>query len=177
MLTAAARMAAARPDVHFILAGDGVTADNPLLADLVARGQLGGRLSLLGRRTDTPRLFAALDVSTLTSAYESFPNVIGESMACGVPCVTTDVGDAREIVGDTGVVVPTRDADGVVAAWSSLLALGLESRRALGARARQRVAERYSLASVAERYLRLYRDLSGTEGQRPAVHAAVPRVS
>ncbi len=177
LLVAAARLAAARPDVRFLLAGDGITDANPLLAELVDRGGLRGRVSLLGLRTDTERLFAALDVSTLTSAYESFPNVIGESMACGVPCVATDVGDTRRIVGDTGVVVPPRNADALLAAWSRMLDVGSEGRRALGARARQRIAASYSIASVADRYLRLYREVAGEQARRRTMDAAVPRVS
>jgi glycosyltransferase involved in cell wall biosynthesis len=160
-LRAAARLASRRPDVHFLLAGDGVTSDDRALSRLVERAELRSRVSLLGRRTDTPRLFAALDLSTLTSLYESFPNVVGEAMACAVPCIVTDVGDAATIVGDTGAVVPVRDEDALVSAWSSLLDLGPAARRSLGARARARIAERYSLESVAARYVRLYVSVAG----------------
>jgi glycosyltransferase involved in cell wall biosynthesis len=159
-LAAAARLGARRPDVHFVLAGEGVSTDNDALLQHT-RGGLEGRVSLLGRRADTPRLFAALDISTLTSTYESFPNVVGEAMACAVPCVVTDVGDARAIVGDTGVVVPPREPEALVEAWCRLLDLDAGSRRTLGARARERIAEHYSIASVAARYVRLYEDVAG----------------
>jgi glycosyltransferase involved in cell wall biosynthesis len=160
-LSAAARLATHHRDVHFVLAGDGVTSGNPALSRYVERPELRGRMSLLGRRTDTPRLFAALDLSTLTSLYESFPNVVGEAMACAVPCIVTDVGDAATIVGDTGLVIPVRDEDALLSAWSSLLALEPAARRSLGDRARARIAERYSLASVAARYVRLYKTVAG----------------
>lgn len=157
---AAGRLAEQRPDVHFLLAGDGVSANEPALAGWIERARLAGRVHLLGRRSDTPRLFASLDLCTLTSVYESFPNVVGEAMACGVPCIVTDVGDAARIVGDTGVVVPLRDPAALCAAWTSLLGAGAANRRALGMRARERVGERYSLAAVAARYVKLYREVA-----------------
>ena len=176
-LAAAGRLAAGRPDVHFLLAGDGVTSENPALAEPIREHQLEGRVHLLGRRADVPRLFAALDLSALTSAYEAFPNVLGEAMACAVPCVSTDVGDAAEIVGDTGVVVPVRDADALVTAWNRLLGESVEERRGRGARARERVRERYSLSAIASRYLALYRELMNEHdmvrrGRRRAARAA-----
>ena len=70
-------------------------------------------------------LQAAFDVATSASAFgEGFSNVIGEAMACSVPCVVTDVGDSRWIVGDTGVVVAPRDPVALAEAWERLLAAG-----------------------------------------------------
>lgn len=64
-----------------------------------------------GARTDMVDVYNAMDMLCLPSVSEGFPNVLGEAMACGVPCVTTDVGDAAMIVGDTGRVVIPGDAD------------------------------------------------------------------
>ena len=90
---------------------------------------------------------------------------IGEAMACGVPCVATDVGDSASIVGETGRVVPPRDPRALAAAWEELLALAPDARKRLGQAARLRIQERYDLASITRRYEDLYEAL-GTGGGR-----------
>ena len=84
---------------------------------------------------------------------------IGEAMACGVPCVATDVGVLASIIGETGRVVPPRDPRALAAAWEELLALAPDARRRLGQAARLRIQDRYGLASIARRYEDLYETL------------------
>lgn len=147
----------ARPDTHFLLAGRGVTSANAELCQLLQELDLTNCVHLLGERHDIPRLAAALDVFVLASAYgESCPNIIGEAMACGVPCVVTDVGDARWIVGDAGGVVPPRESSALAAQVLHLLSLDATARCALGQAARQRVSDLFSLDSVAQDYAKLY---------------------
>jgi glycosyltransferase involved in cell wall biosynthesis len=147
-------------DVECILAGQGVSPDNAELAALAAASGLGRRVHLLGHREDVSAILSALDACTLTSYRgEAFPNVIGEAMACGIPCVVTDVGDCREIVGDTGRVVVTRDPVALADAIEELLREGRAGLAARGARARDRVVTHYSLAAVAEAYAAFYASL------------------
>jgi glycosyltransferase involved in cell wall biosynthesis len=149
-------------ETYFVLTGRDVTFDNPVLHEAIDAGDLHGRVHLLGERVDMPRVTAALDIATSSSRYgESFPNVIGEAMACGVPCVVTDVGDSAHIVGDTGRVVPIKNAPALAAAWQELLNLSPERRRELGQRGRVRVVAEYSLASVVRQYEALYERLAG----------------
>lgn len=151
-LRAAARLAERRPRAVFVLVGEGVDASNSELMSSIASFGLADRVRLLGRRDDVARLMAGIDVLCLTSSAEGFPNVIGEAMSCGVPCVGTAVGDVAELIGDTGEVVPPGDAAAVAAAAGRLLELEPAARRALGERARQRIVERYSIGEVARRY-------------------------
>ncbi len=161
-LAAAARLSAQRPEAHFLLAGTGVSADNPILAGAAA---LGARMHLLGERRDAPRLIAALDIATLSSAFgEGFPNFVGEAMACAVPCVVTDVGDSRRIVGDCGLVVPPSDVEALVQAWARLIAVGPEARAELGAAARARIQNEFTTEAVAKKYQALY---AGEGGNPP----------
>ncbi len=147
------------PDTIFILVGDGTSMDNPELAALIDTAGLRARVRLLGRRTDIPAVNAAFDIATLSSRGEAFPNAVAEAMACGVPCVATNVGDVPEIVGDTGKVVPPRDSVALSAGWSRLAALGAEGRRSLGLRARRRIIEHYANSIRAHRYADLYSSL------------------
>ncbi len=157
---AAALLGARRPDVHFVLCGDGVSENAPL-----ARGvdpAVRARVHLLGRRDDIPRLTAAFDLLASSSSFgEAFPLVIGEAMACGVPCVVTDAGDSALMVGATGRVVPRRDPRALADAWADVLALPGEERARLGRAARARVEEHYTLERCVGRYEALYREMAG----------------
>jgi len=158
---AASTVVAGLPGTHFLLAGGGVDACSRQLRALVADAQLNGFVHLLGERKDVPSLLAALDVFVSSSAYgEGFSNVIGEAMACGVPCVVTDVGDSAAIVGGAGSVVPPGDPGALASAVSKLLRLMPEERRTIGGAAREQVRERYSLAAVVRRYEELYESLA-----------------
>ena len=162
---AAAIFAETAPEAWFILIGAGTDEPGSALDRAIAASGIGSRFVRLGLRRDVSRLYAALDVATLSSAFgEGFPNVLAEAMACGVPCAATDVGDSAAIVGDTGLVVPPRNPAKLAAAWERLRSEGNDSRAARGAAARQRVADRYALAAMIEAYRTLYRELvvSGT---------------
>lgn len=160
-VAAAADLAQANGTVHFLLIGRGHDPTNRNLVDLIAPSGIGDRVHLLGERHDMPRVLAGLDIVTLSSAFgEGFPNVLGEAMACGVPCVSTDVGDAAGIIGDTGVVVPRRDPAALSVAWRSLLDVGPDGRARLGTAARLRIAENYALPAIVARYEALYAELA-----------------
>jgi glycosyltransferase involved in cell wall biosynthesis len=155
-LNAAARLVKAREDVQFVLAGRDVELSNPLIAELVQRQKLADRVHMLGERQDISDLTAGLDIATSSSYTESLPNTVGEAMACGVPCVVTDVGDSAWLVGETGKVVPPRDSEALAQAWMALMAMGTEQRKHLGEAARKRVMDNLSLTTITRQYERLY---------------------
>lgn len=151
-----------RSDVHLIMCGSyGVTSDNVELARLIDEAGIRAQVRLLGRRNDMARLTAALDITVLSSAFgEGFPNTIGEAMSCGVPCVVTDVGDSRLIVGETGMVVPKRNSPALAKALRKMVDLGREGRSQLGMAARQRIKEQFDLSQIVARYESLHEELA-----------------
>ena len=164
-LSAAALLLKDYPDSQFVLAGKRVDWNNEALRAQVQDLGMVERVHLLGERLDMPQLTAALDVATSSSYEEGFPNVIGEAMACGVPCAVTEVSDLPWIVGDCGRVVPPRNPQALAKAWKDLIEIGRQGRAALGLAARSRVAELFSLSSVVEQYEALY-ESAVAEAQR-----------
>lgn len=127
-LDAAALLRQRTPEAHFLLVGRGVES-SPALKERVAALGLSGSVHLWGERADVPRILAALDIAVSASYSESFPNVVGEAMCCGVPCVVTDVGDTAYLVGDTGLVVPARNPAALAEACGDLVHRGSEGRQ------------------------------------------------
>jgi glycosyltransferase involved in cell wall biosynthesis len=151
-MEAARKVHQSDPRVHFLMAGTGIDRHNGKLCAAIDRAGLGESVHLLGRRDDMPRLMAAIDVLASASSGEAFPNVLGEAMACAVPCVATNAGDSAEIVGDTGRIVPVGDMDCLAKNIVELVRFSVSERAKLGARARERIRLRFEIGAVARQY-------------------------
>ena len=149
----------ALPAVHFLLAGRGIDPENRDLVQMIEAAGVQGATHLLGPRKDIPRLMAALDVLASPSDSEAFPNVLGEAMASGIPCVVTDVGDCAHIIGDTGKIVSTGDMSALAAALEELLVMPAGERTTLGKRARARVTEHFEIGKIVRQYEQFYDEL------------------
>lgn len=160
-IRAAGLFAREHPDARFLLAGEGVAPSNAVLAGWIREEGLGERVRLLGRRGDIPAIWAAADVATLTSVSEGFPNALGEAMACGVPCVATDVGDVAELLGNTGIVVPPGRPEALADGWRRMGSRGRTEMEALGLKARQRVLSEYGPEACLDQYEAVYHELLG----------------
>ncbi|MDB5855697.1 MAG: glycosyl transferase group 1-like protein [Herminiimonas sp.] len=153
---AAGELAAAHPNVRFLMMGDGVDADNAELAGWINATGFADRFALLGQRSDVTVCMTAMDVFCLSSRNEGFPNVVGEAMALGIPCVVTDVGDAALLVGDTGIVVPKEDSSALATALATFVAQTAESRRTLAVRAIARIEQQFTMQRVREKLEMVY---------------------
>src|SRR5438034_5467533 len=137
---------AALPDLSALLVGAGT--ESLSAAQNVIR---------LGRRHDVARLLAAADFVVSSSRFgEGFSNVLAEGMACGLPAVATDVGDAKLIVGDAGLVVPPESPDALVAAIRTLAGESVTARAERGSKARARIVENFAMRHAIRRYVDLY---------------------
>jgi glycosyltransferase involved in cell wall biosynthesis len=149
----------APPDLVALVAGEGLGPGDARPARLAAEARCDVRL--LGLRDDVPRLLAACDFLVCPSRHEGFPNALGEALAAGRPCVTTDAGDAAAIVGEAGRVVPAGDVAALGAAVRELAALGVAERDELGMRGRTRMGDDFSLTRIVGLYEELYAGLAG----------------
>lgn len=150
------------PNLRAVCIGTGVTSEQAPLRRLIEELELAGSVVLTDESSELDRLYPGIDVVCLTSAWgEGFPNVIGEAMASGVPCVVSDVGDAALIVGDCGHVAPPQDPAAIAAAILDLARMGAAGRAELGGRARARIVANYAMPVIANEYERLYMNLCG----------------
>jgi len=157
-LKAGAKLLSNKREILFLLAGREVDWQNRHLKQFIEKLGISGKVFLLGERRDVHRITAALDIAACSSVAEGLPNVIGEAMSCGVPCVVTDVGDSAWLVGDSGIVVPPRNHEALCEAWLKLIELGSEKRRVLGEKARKRIEDYFSIQMIVKKYEHLYEE-------------------
>ena len=150
-----------RKKLNFVMVGRDVDVKNKELVQLIREAGIEEDVRLLGERDEIWRVICSFDIATSASKNgEGFSNSIGEAMSCGVPCVVTDVGDSGIIVGDTGKVVKSGDSSELAYAWEQLIEEGDEGRRERGEKARKRIIAEYSIATIAERYKKLYYEVT-----------------
>ena len=147
------------PSVYAVMAGRDVELLNSPLGEEVRATGHAARFRLLGERRDIESLLCGMDLICLTSWSESFPNIVGEAMACGVPCISTDVGDVRWIIGRTGAVVDVNDSVGMASAILDYASTNEADRQERGANCRERIVHEFSIRGAAERYRGLYMSL------------------
>lgn len=132
-----------------LLIGNGMETSNDALVAMIDAAGVRDHVVLLGRRSDIPAIMNALDVHILSSSAEAFPNVIAEAMACGTPCVSTDVGDVADIVGDSGWIIPPQQSEALAdAIEAAVAARTTEDWPARRERARCRIATYFSLEQM-----------------------------
>ncbi|MEE4201435.1 MAG: glycosyltransferase [Erythrobacter sp.] len=152
---AAALATRERPELRFHVAGKGMTPDNPEVRGLMAAAGVGAdRVELMGQLDDMARFYREIDVLVLSSRTEGFPNVVAEAMSYGKPVVATDVGDAADIVGETGVVCAPGDATALAKGIVDFANASPRTYRGKAEAARRRIEENYSLPRIFDAYHR-----------------------
>ena len=142
-----------------ILVGAEMDANNHELCRLIESQGVRSNVLLLGQRNDIPDVMNALDIHVLSSVGEAFPNVLAEAMACMTPCVTTDVGDAAVIVGDTGWIAPPSNSELLASAISEAIAemQNAEQWAVRRSMCRDRVVLNFSLERMVDNYNNVWR--------------------
>jgi len=148
-LKAASLIAKERNDVLFVCVGDGKEAYRVELLRLTKDLGLSDKVIWAGERTDVHNVYCALDIAVSSSSYgEGFSNTVSEAMACGVPCVVTDVGDSARIVDDTGLVVDVKNPTQLADACLRVAEFSDDHRKAIGVKARTRIENKFSVSAT-----------------------------
>jgi len=177
LLQAFAEVHARHPEGRLMIAGKGelMKATQRLAWEL----GLSEVVRFLGPRKDIPALMNAADGYVMSSAWEGLPMVLLEASATGLPIVATDVGGNREVVqeGQTGYLVPPKDARALGAAMLRLMALPKTQKQSMGEAARALVQRRYSLESVLNYWETIYAEQLCRKGLSLEVNDAQSPVS
>ncbi|MBN3883584.1 MAG: glycosyltransferase [Nostoc sp.] len=146
-LRAAALLSEERRDVRFVCVGSGSENYARELYELADELGISNRVIWVKARADMSAIYNTLDIVVSSSYTEGFPNVIGEAMACGIPCVVTDVGDAAWIVGDIDVVVPPKNPEALKNALKRLIeTIGIDG--CDRTQIRQRIIDHFSVLQL-----------------------------
>lgn len=156
---------------NLVLVGYGCDSANTELIQLLNHYGLTKRTYLLGQREDIAAIMNMLDLHVLSSKSEAFPNTIAEAMACGTPCLTTNVGDAAYIVGTTGWVVPPQSPTAISEGLQSAFSIITNDNRP-NTDCRERIAELFSLQSMVDEFQLIW----STEKRVPVVNNKNPPV-
>ena len=145
------------------MAGDGVDSNNLYLRNLLEKNSLKDNFLLLGIRNDINSIISSLDLSVCFSLGEGFPNILGESMSCGIPCIVSDVGDCKKILNEPEWVVNSGDFNLLAHKIIKMLSLNDFQRYSLGVKLRDRIKNNYSINKITKEYESMYKNLISKE--------------
>ena len=156
LLRAFAGVRSVSPQAQLWVAGEANAGEEQRLKTLAEHIGVSDSVRWLGLRDDMPSLLDAADAFVLGSAWEGMPLVVGEAMAMEKPVVATDVGGVRELIGDTGIIVPPKDSNALAQAMLHLMRMSAADRRAKGTLARERIQQHFDMNAKAEEWDALY---------------------
>jgi glycosyltransferase involved in cell wall biosynthesis len=159
-VAAASLVAAKHGDVKFLMVGRGNEWSNATLRGWIEGAGLVKSFHLVGQQTDVAYFLSAMDIFCLSSVNEAFPNVVAEAMAMALPCVVTQAGDAADILGEDGFVVPVKDPVLLADALRRMYHLDPVDRKMLGERNAKRVRGKYGIEKIRRKYEGVYDEVS-----------------
>lgn len=146
--------------VIFKIAGSGVNIKNPEIKAYFDKYLLDtNKVKLLDQISDMPAFYQSIDLFLMTSITEGFPNVLVEALASGLPCISTDVGDAKYIIQDVGNIVRPRDPDALVNSILQYLTLDTEEKKRLKQAARCRAEKEFGIVKISQQYIKVWQSV------------------
>ncbi len=146
-------------NAQFVLVGSGIDFQNEQLFSLICKLNLMNNIRLLGERADISRLICSFDICASSSYSEGFPTTIGEAMASGVPCVATDVGDTRLVIGNCGILVRPESPEELAEGLIKLLSLPSHEKIDLDLASRSYISQKFSIKKIASEYCYVYNNI------------------
>ena len=142
--------------IAFVLCGKDVDNSNKELMHLVKELRIDNNLYLLGHQSNIEKLMSGADFLISSSNSESFPNVIAEAMSLGVPCIAANTGETANIIGDIGLIIEPSNPENLSKAILKFLDYDKSDLALLGAKAKERIKNNYSLEHSISAYKELY---------------------
>ena len=152
------------PEFKFLMVGRGLESTSQEMVSLIKKNARLKNFILLGERSDVSVCLRAMNVFCLPSRSEGFPDVLGEAMLSGIPCVSTDAGDASVLGGDDVPIARVDDHKDLAKKLIGIIEKSQQEREKIGQRLSQRIINVYSMEKIASRYQVLYEELEEEGG-------------
>ena len=146
--------------IKIILIGSGITKANKTLVRIIEENNLSTMVKLLNARNDIHRILSCFDIYISFSTGESFSNALGEAMSCKLPCVISNVGDSKFLLGNGGIVCNSFDPKLFSKSISSMINLSKKQKKQIGKIGRSRIIKNFSLPKICNQYFYLYRNIT-----------------
>tara|TARA_B110000008_G_C16973848_1_gene565033 strand:- start:3052 stop:4179 length:1128 start_codon:yes stop_codon:yes gene_type:complete len=146
-------------NVHLILVGRGLDNLNIELKNLISNSLDISRVHLLGEKNNISSCLRELDIFCLSSRNEGFPNVLAEAMLMKIPCVSTNAGDAANLISDIGVLVPVEDHIKLALGLKYMIAMSKKERRKIGEKSYSHIRSNFSIENNISKFCKLYMKL------------------
>lgn len=144
------------PKTIFLMVGTDITKSNVELFNIIQSAGMEKNFRLLGEYHEMDDIYHAMDIFCLHSRSEGFPNVLGEAMSSGLPCISTDVGDASELLGNNGMIIDPENYIQLSNAMEKIILLSNEERMRMGENGMKRIKAKYSINKALNIYSQLY---------------------
>lgn len=152
-----------KPKTHFILCGNGLTWDNKNIVKLIKKNHLESVIHLIGERNDVEKVIASLDIAVNTSIDESFSLTMAEAMACEVPSVSSNIQGLKNLMGSACYYAQVDNAQDFTYKWINIYNMTLNEKKKVGANARKRIKNKYSVEIMTKKYLKIYHNIVSDE--------------